>query len=64
MIEVAQNISILTPMKGVTSCILRLLVGIINFNSHPHEGGDIFATKLFPVFPISILAPMKGVTGH
>ena len=65
MLNTAQtsSISILTPMKGVTKVLPLLLMFPLNFNSHPHEGGDLADFyKSAPTLSISILTPMKGVT--
>ena len=62
-VHLLENISIPTPVKGVTHRHCRRHKHCRNFNSHPHEGGDVKNSNHRTGHAvISILTPVKGVT--
>ena len=61
--DTLNNISILTPARGVTHPLQWANCTKRDFNSHPREGGDEQRAGLcLPPERISILTPARGVT--
>ena len=59
-----KQISIPTPVKGVTGEMLFVLHAGNDFNSHPREGGDRPVKIEQRARIISIPTPVKGVTSR
>ena len=57
------EISIHTPMQGVTEAAVRAYAEALNFNPHSHAGSDhLDIIKKLDEMDISIHTPMQGVT--
>ena len=55
-------VSIHTPTKGVTFCVMVLAMTVSSFNPHTHEGCDIHNFRILKFNRVSIHTPTKGVT--